>query len=64
MLMNVPVAFQEHSGEKLQTAIKYMIDDEEYRKKLSKNAVSLAIELFDANKVKQEFQELLINIAQ
>jgi hypothetical protein len=41
-----------------------MIDDEEYRKKLSKNAVSLAIELFDANKVKQEFQELLINIAQ
>jgi len=54
----------EHSGEKLQTAIKYMIDDEEYRKKLSKNAVSLAIELFDANKVKQEFQELLINIAQ
>jgi glycosyltransferase involved in cell wall biosynthesis len=48
---------------KLTNAINLMISDEEYRKKLSHNAVRLAKDLFDANKVRKEFQQLLINIA-
>ncbi|MCK4466014.1 MAG: hypothetical protein KAU83_09900, partial [Bacteroidales bacterium] len=52
----------EQIPEKLSDAIKLLICDEEYRKKLSHNAVKLAKELFDANRVRKEFQQLLINI--
>jgi len=52
----------EQSQEKIVNAIHFLICNEEYRKKLSQNAVRLATELFDAEKVRKEFQQLLINI--
>jgi glycosyltransferase involved in cell wall biosynthesis len=53
----------EQDPEKLNNALKLMISDEEYRTRISKKAVTLANQLFDANKVKNEFQKLLINLA-
>ena len=53
----------EQDPEKLNNAIKILIQDEEYRKKISNNAVRLAKELFDADKVKNDFQHLLIDTA-
>lgn len=47
---------------KLNDAIKLLTTNEEYRKELSQNAVKLALELFDADKVKNEFQQLIINL--
>ena len=52
----------EQSPEKLNNALNLMISDIEYRMKLSHKAVSLAKDLFDAKKVKSEFQQLLINL--
>jgi len=43
-------------------AIRFLISNEEYRKKISRNAVLLAKEKFDAQKVRKEFQKLLINL--
>ena len=43
-------------------AIKLLIDNEEFRIKISKNAVLLAKEKFDAKNVRKEFQTLLINL--
>ena len=52
----------EQNPEKLRKAIELMISDEEYRKQLSHKAVTLAKDLFDANKVQKEFQQLLIKL--
>jgi glycosyltransferase involved in cell wall biosynthesis len=52
----------EQDPEKLNKALELMISSEEYRKQLSQKAVSLAKDLFDADKVKNEFQQLLINL--
>ncbi len=52
----------EQDPEKLNRALKLMIEDEDYRKRLSFKAVSLAKEFFDSKKVKNEFQNLLINL--
>jgi len=49
---------------KLADAFTKLIDDENYRKELSRNAVMLACEKFDAKKVRSEFQQDLINICQ
>jgi len=53
----------EQSQERINSAIHFLISNEEYRKKISHNAVKLAKELFDAQKVREEFQKLLINIS-
>jgi glycosyltransferase involved in cell wall biosynthesis len=47
---------------KLKDAIMLLTSNEEYRKKLSQNAVKIARELFDAEKVKNDFQQLIINL--
>lgn len=52
----------EHIPDKLINAIKLLASDEEYRKKISHNAIRLATELFDAKKVRNEFQQLLIKM--
>ena len=52
----------EQIPEKLSNAIKLLVSDEAYRKKISHNAVRLATELFDSKKVRTEFQQLLINL--
>lgn len=44
--------------------IQYLISNEEYRKKISFNAVSLAKDKFSTEKVRKEFQGLLINLIQ
>jgi glycosyltransferase involved in cell wall biosynthesis len=49
--------------EEIIKAINYLVDNEDYRKKISLNAVSLAKERFEANKVRNEFQSLIINLA-
>ena len=54
------VSEQDH--EKLKVALKLLISNEEYRKKLSQNAVRIALELFDAEKVRNDFQLLIINL--
>jgi len=51
-----------HDKGELTNAIKFLIDNEEYRKKISNNAVNLAIEKFDAIKVREEFQNLINNL--
>lgn len=47
--------------EEIIKAILYMINHENYRKEISKNAFKLAEEKFSASKVRKEFQNLLIN---
>lgn len=51
-----------NSKEEIFKAIDILITDEKYRKEISENAVSLAKELFDAEKVRIGFQSLLVNI--
>lgn len=52
----------EQKPERLNEALQLLISDEEYRKRLSHNSVTLAKEMFDADKVKREFQQLIINL--
>ena len=54
------VTKQEKNG--LVSAIKYLINNEEYRKKISRNAVNIAIHRFNAKNVRKEFQGILINL--
>jgi len=48
--------------EEIIKAIKYIIDNEWYRKKISLNAINLARERFGAGKVRNNFQRLLVNL--
>jgi glycosyltransferase involved in cell wall biosynthesis len=50
------------NSKELVKAIHFLIINEEYRRKISENAISIAKELFDADKVRTKFQLLLINI--
>lgn len=50
------------SKDEIINGIRYLINNEEYRKKISFNAVNLAKERFDAIKVRAEFQKLIINL--
>ncbi|HKK41827.1 MAG TPA: glycosyltransferase [Bacteroidales bacterium] len=43
-------------------ALKKLVDDREYREKLGQNAVNLALNLFDSNKVRHDFQTLIIDL--
>jgi glycosyltransferase involved in cell wall biosynthesis len=45
--------------EEIVKAIKFMIDNEEYRKKISQNALKIAKENFSSEKVRNKFQGLL-----
>jgi glycosyltransferase involved in cell wall biosynthesis len=47
---------------KLNDAFRLLIDNEEYRQKIGFRAVDIAKELFDADKVKNDFQQLIINL--
>lgn len=49
--------------EEIMNAIEFLISNEEGRKTLSRNAVKLAGERFDALKVRNEFQNSIINLA-
>jgi glycosyltransferase involved in cell wall biosynthesis len=53
----------ERSPDKIIGALNQLINDENYRKKISRNAINLAIEKFDQEKVRKEFQRLLKNIS-
>jgi len=44
-------------------ALRFLILNEEYRAKISRNAIELAKERFDGEKVRKEFQELLLNVS-
>jgi glycosyltransferase involved in cell wall biosynthesis len=50
------------SKDEIINGIRYLINNEEYRKRISFNAVNLAKERFDAVKVRTEFQKLIINL--
>ena len=50
------------SRDEIVKAIRYLINDELYRRKISLNAVTLAKERFDAEKVRNKFQKLIINL--
>lgn len=52
----------EQNKEKINNAVQFLISNEEYRMKISQNAVRLATELFDGEKVRKEFQQLIINM--
>jgi len=47
------------SKEELEKAIQFLISNQGYRQEISCNAVKLATEKFDSEKVRQEFQKLL-----
>jgi glycosyltransferase involved in cell wall biosynthesis len=50
------------SKKEIVDAFRYIINNEEYRKKISSNAVNLARARFDAGIVRDEFQKLLVNL--
>ena len=52
----------ERSKKEIKEAIQFLINNEDYRIKISQNAVRLAKELFDADKVRNRFQQLLMNL--
>jgi glycosyltransferase involved in cell wall biosynthesis len=49
--------------EEIIKSIRYLISNEEFREKISRNSVTLAKEIFDAEKVRNKFQNLLINLS-
>jgi glycosyltransferase involved in cell wall biosynthesis len=49
-------------SEEIIKALRFLIINEEYRRKISRNAVQLAKDRFDSVKVRSEFQNLLINL--
>jgi glycosyltransferase involved in cell wall biosynthesis len=53
----------ERSSIEIINALKLLINDENYRKKISQNAMSVAAEKFDQKKVSTEFQRLLMDIS-
>ena len=57
--MNADIVLPVQSRDEIVKAIRYLINNEEYRKKISLNAVNLAKERFDAEKVRNEFQKLI-----
>lgn len=50
------------SQEEITKAIQFLISNEEYRKRICYNAVNLAKERFGAEKVRKEFQNMLLDI--
>jgi glycosyltransferase involved in cell wall biosynthesis len=52
----------ENNEKNIHSGIDFLINNPEYREKISDNAVKLATRLFDANNVRKEFQELIINL--
>lgn len=50
------------SEEEIIKAIKFLIENEEYRKRISEKAVKIAMEKFDAFSVRKQFQSRLINL--
>jgi glycosyltransferase involved in cell wall biosynthesis len=57
------LCISEHNKYAIIKGLKYLINNEAYRKKISENAVKLAKEIFDAKKVRKEFQQLLLIIS-
>jgi glycosyltransferase involved in cell wall biosynthesis len=51
------------SREAIAEAVQFLINNEEYRKKISSNAVKLALEKFDAVEVRKKFQNMLLAIS-
>jgi glycosyltransferase involved in cell wall biosynthesis len=45
------------------SAIRFLVNNEEFRKKISQNAVNYAKQTFDADKVRSNFQNLLITLS-
>jgi len=54
----------EEGDEYIKKAIQLLVSDENYRNKISNKAVKLAGELFDAKKVRKDFQNLLIRLSE
>jgi glycosyltransferase involved in cell wall biosynthesis len=59
---NCGLCVTKQGPEEITKALKFMLNNEEYRKEISKNAFNLAEEKFDANHIRKEFQNLLINL--
>jgi len=54
----------ERSPVEIKKALNLLINDKDYRKRISQNAVNMAIDKFDQEKVRKKFQQLLIDISQ
>jgi glycosyltransferase involved in cell wall biosynthesis len=52
----------ENNEKNIHDGMDFLINNVEYREKISRKAVNLATDFFDGNKVRKEFQQLLINI--
>lgn len=50
------------SSADLGKAVEFLIENEEYRNKISSNAVYIAVNRFDVSKVRVEFQKLIVNL--
>jgi glycosyltransferase involved in cell wall biosynthesis len=44
-------------------AIRFLVNNEEFRKKISQNSVNYAKQTFDADKVRSNFQNLLMTLS-
>lgn len=53
----------ERSSVELRNALDHLIKDENYRKNIGRNAVALALEKFDQDKVRNEFQRFLMDVS-
>jgi glycosyltransferase involved in cell wall biosynthesis len=53
----------ERSSVELRNALDHLINDENYRSELGQNAVALAMDKFDQVKVRNEFQQFLIDVS-
>lgn len=51
-----------NNSDELGKAVRFLIENEDYRNKISSNAVYLAMDRFDVSKVRAGFQELIINL--
>jgi len=51
-----------NNSNELARAVDFLIQNEEYRNKISSNAVYIALDRFDVLKVRAEFQELLVDL--
>ena len=48
--------------EEIMKALQFFIDNKEYRERISKKAVQVALDKFDASRVREQFQSLLVNL--
>ena len=56
------ICVTEQNPDKINDALKKLVHEREFRERLGQNAVRLAMDLFDSDKVRHDFQKLIIDL--